>query len=129
MFEVRAHVGKNLLQITLSGRVTADQVLQGAEEALRAGERLRPPFDVLSDVSRVEVFEPDAMTAFERGVQAAIRLGVRRVVRVVGRQTNVAVLLEKQARRNGYSAHLAFSREEAEALLSVPYLSADVQGT
>jgi hypothetical protein len=43
---------------------------------------------------------------------------VRRVVRVVGKSPNGAVQMERLARHLGHAAHLAFSLDEAEAVLS-----------
>lgn len=44
-------------------------------------------------------------------------IGVRRAVRVVGKRRSGAVAMERLARQLEHSAHLAFSLEEAEALL------------
>lgn len=119
MVFITADVAKNRLIIEFKGAPDLQRV-SAAEATLRAEiDRLRAPFDVLSDVSALGPgLEPEQLEPFAELLRQA---RVRRVVRVVGRCAHGALLLERLGRRLKHSAHLAFSRGEAEALLDRPW--------
>ncbi len=118
MIRVLCDVGKNRVLLEFSGQPSQAD-LTAAEIDLRAGlARLRSPVDVLSDVSQLDSLEAISMADLERTGAMLRELGVRRVVRVVGRSKSGALQMERISRLLKHSAHLAFSREEAEDLLS-----------
>lgn len=117
MFEVKASVGKNRIVIRMAGTVSADDCRAMAAQLISELERLRPGIDLINDVRElagVPDFPPDAVQA---SAVALKEKGVRRVVRVVGRQAAVVVAMEKTSRMFGFSAALAYSMEEAENVL------------
>lgn len=85
---------------------------------MEAIKRLRSPFDVLSDVRALDSLDDIPMAEARRLGRLLGDAKVRRVVRVVGKSSAAAIQMERVARELGHSAHLAFSREEAEALLA-----------
>jgi len=102
----------------LSGRVTASEIAAFAAELRASLARLRPPFDVLNDIRRLEAFdglEPDQLKPM---VEMLRQTGVRKVVRIVGRSKDGALLMSRLGRLIGTDGHLAYSPEEAEALLN-----------
>lgn len=114
---VTPQVGKNRLLIEISGRPTLAELGPLGQQLADAVKRLRAPFDVLSDVHDLESLDGiplDGLVALGNLLKSA---GVRRVVRVVGKSSAGAVHMERLARRIKHSAHLAFTREEAEAML------------
>ncbi|NOJ83906.1 hypothetical protein HNV28_37325 [Myxococcus xanthus] len=117
VFSVEALVGKNRLVIRLWGVVTEEEALQIGDASLRALERLRPGFDILSDLTGVTELPESGSGQIERVVEAARVRGFRRVVRVVGRSAMAAVRFQRSSRNVGHEAYLAFSLEEAEQLL------------
>lgn len=117
MFEVEARVGKNRLLVRIWGDVDDAEALRIGDAAVSAMERLRPGFDMVSDMSGLRHVPPQAMAQLRRIVEAARARGFRRVVRVVGRSVEAAVVFERTSRAIGHEAHLAFSLEEAERLL------------
>jgi hypothetical protein len=110
-------VGKNRLVIELVGQVGPEHFPQAEAQLKQALPRLRAPFDVLSDVRRLDGIHPDAMPLAQSIGEAIRAAGVRRVVRVVGKSANGAVHMERVARLLGHAARLAFSLEEAERVL------------
>ena len=114
---VTPQIGKNRLVIEISGRPSQAE-LEPLEQDLKAAvSRLRVPFDVLSDVHDLESLDGvklDGVVALGHLLKST---GVRRVVRVVGKSSSGAVHMERLARLIRHSAHLAFTREEAEAML------------
>ncbi|NVJ27973.1 MULTISPECIES: hypothetical protein [Myxococcus] len=117
MFEVEALVGKNRLVVRIWGDIAKDEAQRVGDAAVRAIDRLRPRFDLLSDLKGVTSLDPEGTAQLRRIMEAAKARGFRRVVRVVGRSLDAALLFERTSRELGYDAHLAFSLEEAERLL------------
>ena len=118
MIRVIADVGKNRLVFELSGSPTNEEA-DGAERELRSGlTRLRPPIDLMADVSQLDSLELILPVTFERMNALLQGVVIRKVVRVVGRSTEGARQLQRMMRSFGHAAHLAFSRDEAETVLS-----------
>ncbi|MFP2934315.1 hypothetical protein ACLESO_56190 [Pyxidicoccus sp. 3LG] len=117
MFEVEALVGKNRLVVRIWGEVDGQEAYRVGDAAVLAIERLRPGFDMVSDLSGVTQLPPESTGQLRRIIEAARAKGYRRTVRVVGRSAVAAVQFERISRALGHEAHLAFSMEEAERLL------------
>lgn len=117
LFEVKAGVGKNRLLIVLAGDISVDECEAFERACLEEVGRLRPDFDLVSDVSGLEPLGDGQLERFERTMKALLEYQRGRVVRVVGRSTEVALQLERVSRRLGFSAYIAFSASEAERLL------------
>lgn len=118
MVSITPDVGRNFLLIELSGRPTAAEVTPAIVQLREAIPRLRTPFDVISDVRGLESLDELPVAEARRFGELLSKARVRRVVRVVGRSSTAAIQMERIARELGHSAHLAFSREEAEGLLA-----------
>jgi hypothetical protein len=112
-------VGRNILFLELSGEPTLDDVEPGHLQMTNTLARLRMPFDVVSDISALISLSSVPEEAL---VKMALRMQgkVHRVVRIVGRSSVAAIQLERLSRIMRHSAHLAFSREEALGLLTLP---------
>ncbi|QSQ23987.1 hypothetical protein JY651_03125 [Pyxidicoccus parkwayensis] len=118
MFEVQALVGKNRLVMRLWGNVDDAEARQIGDAAVAGMERLRPGFDMVSDLRGLTtVVSPEGMIQLRRIVEAARVKGFRRGVRVVGRSAEAALQFERVSRAIGHEVYLAFSLEEAERLL------------
>lgn len=118
MIRVLSDVGKNRIVVELVGRPTSDQIAQAERDLAEGLRRLRPPIDVMSDVSQLDSLDGITSAEFERLGTMLMNTGVRRVVRVVGRSKEGALHMQRMARFFKHSAHLAFSREEAETVLA-----------
>lgn len=112
-------VGRNRLVIELVGLVGLEHLAAAEPQLREAVKRLAVPFDVLSDVRRLEGFEATALTHLQRLGELLQKHHVRRAVRVVGKSASGAVHMERVARQLGRDARLAFSLEEADAVLSL----------
>jgi hypothetical protein len=117
VFEVEARVGKNRLVVRLWGEIDDAEAPRIADAAIAAMDRLRPGFDILSDLSGVTRLHARAAEPLRRIIEVARTRRFRRGVRVVGRSVDAALLFERTSRAIGHEAHLAFSLEEAEQLL------------
>ncbi|MDP1921542.1 MAG: hypothetical protein Q8L14_35200 [Myxococcales bacterium] len=118
MVRIEPDVGRNFLLLEISGRPTSADVEPAEAQVREAIKRLRAPFDVLSDVRNLESLDDLPLADARRIGELLSRAKIRRVVRVVGKSSTAAIQMERVARSLGHSAHLAFSREEAEALLA-----------
>lgn len=118
MVRIELDVGRNFLLLEISGRPTSEEAVEAEAQMRAAITRLRAPFDVVSDVRGLESLEDVPSADTRRLGELLSRAKVRRVVRVVGKSSIAAIQMERVARMLGHSAHLAFSREEAEALLA-----------
>lgn len=115
---IEPDVGRNFLLLEISGRPTSADVAPAEAQVREAIKRLRSPFDVLSDVRNLESLDDLPLADAKRLGELLSHAKIRRVVRVVGKSSTAAIQMERVARSLGHSAHLAFSREEAEALLA-----------
>jgi hypothetical protein len=79
--------------------------------------KLRPGFDMINDVRELSVMPNFPPELVRESVELFKAKGLRRGVRVVGKQAAVAVGLEKTSKVFGLSAALAYSMEEAEKVL------------
>jgi hypothetical protein len=117
LFEIRPHVGKNRLYVTLSGALTEAELRELAQQSAMAIERLRPGFVTIAVISGLEPLSPDAFEDLKAFVRTCVDRGERQAIRVVGKSTQAAVQFERVGKRAGQSAHLAYSLEEAERML------------
>jgi hypothetical protein len=117
VFEVRALVGKNRLVVRIWGEIGDEEARHIGDAAVKALERLRPGFDILSDLTGLAPITAEGQAQLKRIIEAARARGFRRVVRVVGRSVDAALQFERISRELGHEAYLAFSLEEAERLL------------
>jgi cytosine/adenosine deaminase-related metal-dependent hydrolase len=117
VYEVQALVGKNRLVVRIWGDIDDAEARQVGDAAVKAIERLRPGFDVMSDLTGLSPVTPEGLAQLRRIIEAARARGIRRVVRVVGRSVDAALQFERISRELGHEAYLAFSLEEASRLL------------
>jgi hypothetical protein len=116
-FDVHAVRSHNRLYLKVWGHVSPDRVFDCASATITEASKLRPGFDAILDVSGLTSLPDSCLPHVARIDEFLVSSGVRRVVRVCGRLPELVVKLERQARTTGYSAHLATSMGEAEALL------------
>lgn len=119
MIRIFSDVGKNRIVLELAGSPTGEDIAHASKELALALPRLRPPIDVMSDVSQLDSLDGVTQAEFERLGLMLQAVGVRRVVRVVGRSKEGALHMQRMTRMFRHSAHLAFSREEAENVLAL----------
>lgn len=113
-----AEPGKNRLIILLKGKPHAAHFEKALTQAREAVARLQAPFDVLSDVRELEALDEFAAKNLAGVMNQIVTDGVRRRVTIVGKSVDGALHMERVARQLGHHAHLAFSVEEAEQVLS-----------
>jgi len=117
MYTIRADTVRNRLYVTLVGFFSLEEIKKCGDETIEATKRLRPGYDVITDITQYKPGPPEVAEDIER-VQAHFRKsGARQGVRIVGGN----VLSGMQFRRTGtsavYNSVNVPSLEEAEKLL------------
>ena len=113
-------ITKNRLYVTLKGAVSEAESQQIADKVIEVIKKLKPGFDVITDISE---FEPATQKAAESLLlvhKALIEQGVNRIVRVVGKELKATVgkiQFERTSRNAGIVADSVNSIEDAERLL------------
>lgn len=116
-YEIHSIRSLNRLYLRAWGHPSPDHVFDCASAVMTEGSKLRAGFDLVSDVSGLASLPDTCMPEVERLSGFLVANGMGRVVRICGPLPDIIVKLERQARANGYAAHLATSLSEAEALL------------
>ena len=119
-FEIRTLRSHNRLLFKAWGHPTPEEVFACASAVIAALSKLRSGFDVLADLSGLASLPDACMPHIKRLQSSLVANEVGRVVRVCGPLPDVILKLERQSRAEGYTAHLATSVAEAEALLAAP---------
>ncbi len=118
MIAIDVDIARNRLVLTLKGRPSNAQFEQARAQVTQAITRLKPPFDLLSDVSELESLEQIESPQLSAVVALVLSGGVRRTVRVVGKSARGALQMERIARSLNHHAYLAFSLDEAEQVFA-----------
>jgi hypothetical protein len=117
VFDAKADVAKNRLYITLKGFLTDEEAKNAADLVIAEIRRLRPGFDVITDVSEFKATSPVGTQDIARGQKAAVDGGARRFVRVVSQEILGVHQFQRVAKTTGVTAEVAGSVAEAERLL------------
>ena len=91
MYQTKIDIEKNRLYIALTGRITAKESKKAASQVIDDLKKLKPGFDVVTDISD---FEPVTQKEIEMLIQvheALIENGVNRIARVVGSELKATV--------------------------------------
>lgn len=117
LVDVHADVAKNRLYIRLEGEANDREAEAVGDAIIREMDRMRPGFDMVSDLTHAGPLGPAGLAQFKRILEAARERKFRRAVRIVGRSAAAALQFARTSKELSHEAYLAFSREEAERLL------------
>ncbi len=118
--DIYADVARNRLYVRLQGQADDTQARSVGDAILREMERMRPGFDLVSDLSQARPLGPEGLLQFKRVLEVARERKVGRTVRIVGGAAQTALQLTRTSKEFNHEPYLAFSREEAERLLEAP---------
>ena len=117
-FEIRADIAKNRFYVILQGFITDVQAKECADTSIAEAKKLKPGFDVISDVSTAKPASPQGVVELLRTQTYLKEHGMGRVIRVVPPQPTVAAMqIARTAKEAGYDVDTATSIEEAEKML------------
>ena len=117
-YDIRADVLKNRLYIVIQGFMSEEDAVIISDKASTEQRKLRPGFDVINDIRRLQPASPKASQLYSRQLEVGKEIGIGRVVRIVGDQVITKMQLTKALKDSvGVVAETAASVEEAERLL------------
>jgi anti-anti-sigma regulatory factor len=115
--DIDVDVGKNRIFLLVQGRVDDTEAKRIADSIIKEMDRLRPGFDIVTDLTHAEPLGPEGVAQFKRLLEAHRARKAGRAVRIVGRSTQVALQFARTSKEVHHEPYLAFSREEAERWL------------
>jgi len=83
MFQIEVDKPKNLLKFTFSQHVTLDETRRWREQLAGLLAELQPGFRLLSDLSGLEIMDPECSAEIEFGMDLLNHAGISQVVRVI----------------------------------------------
>jgi hypothetical protein len=118
MYTIRVDTVKNRLYVTLVGYFSIDEMKTCGDETIQATARLRPGYDVVTDITQFKAGPPEVAKDIER-VQAHFRKsGARQGVRIVGGNVLSGMQFRRTSAQVEYSSVNVPTLEAAEELLS-----------
>ncbi len=120
-YRINANVKKNRLYLILKGFFTDEEVHKAAELTISEIDKLKPGFSIINDISNFKPASPAGAEEIKRCQIYASEHGVKRIVRVVGKDAVASAITAMQFSRTqqqaGYTADIAATVEDAEKLL------------
>jgi hypothetical protein len=129
MYKVHADVARNRLLLTLSGFFTVEEARQCCEDTIAATKKLKPGYDVITDIADFKPGTRDVAKDVER-VQAHFRTsGARNGVRIVGQNAASSMQFARTGKSAGFESINVATMAEAEKYLTAPPESRDEGAT
>jgi MFS superfamily sulfate permease-like transporter len=115
--EIQADIGKNRVFIRIQGQLDDADAPGVGDAIIRAMDRMRPGFALISDLTEAEPMGPQGVEQLKRVITASRERKVGQTVRIVGRAAQAALQFARTSKEYQHEPYLAFSREEAERML------------
>jgi hypothetical protein len=117
--DIRADSLKNRLYLRLAGMMSDADAKLVAEKILSELPKLKPGFAVINDISELKPASEAASEQLKRAQAASVKAGIKRVIRVMGKQSTITNMQWNRTLRDtqGINAEVVGSLEEAERLL------------
>lgn len=122
MLDVRTDAVRKRIYLTFRGSIDVQAVFDGASRMLAAACALGPGFDLVHDISLQRSSDDLATAVIARTQGQLLKLGPRRIVRVVGQRGAAALQLRRPTRDGNATQGVAVvaTLAEADALLARP---------
>ena len=118
MYTIRVDSIRNRLYVTLVGYFSVDEMRQCGDETIAATAKLRPGYDVVTDITKFKAGTPEVAKDIER-VQAHFRKsGARQGVRIVGGNVVSGMQFRRTGTQAAYNSVNVPTLEAAEELLN-----------
>jgi hypothetical protein len=116
--DIRADTLKNRLYLRLAGSMSDEDAKKVAERILAELPKLKPGFAVINDISELKPASEAASEQLKRAQAASAKAGLKRVIRVMGKQSITNLQWNRTLRdAQGMNAEVVGSVAEAERLL------------
>jgi hypothetical protein len=117
MYKIHVDTARNRLYVTMIGFLSLEEAKRCGDETIAAAQKLKPGYDVISDISEFKPGTQDVAKDIER-VQAHFRqTGARKGVRVVGQNSASSMQFARTGKLAGFNSDNVATVAEAEQLL------------
>ncbi|MBW1810031.1 MAG: hypothetical protein JRJ87_17675 [Deltaproteobacteria bacterium] len=117
LYNITADIPKNRLYLTFEGSFSDDEAKLVFKETLKEANKLRAGFDVINDISEFQPATIEGTKVIQAAQEVLVKLGVNRVVRVVGKSIIGQMQFRRTFKTFGKVAQTAATVEEAEKML------------
>lgn len=117
MFTVKADVAKNRLYITLVGFFDANEMKACTDQTILETKKLKPGYDVITDISQFKPTGPEAVKEIERGQAHFKATEIGHGIRVVGSSATTSMQFTRTGKSVGYLPDTVSTVAEAEKAL------------
>lgn len=118
-YETEADREHNRLYLSLSGRMSGEEIEAAAAETMATAGDLTAGFDLINDLTGFKPVAPEDAKPIKETQKRLVEQGVDRVIRVVDDDTSNVIVqtFERRSQDAGYSGETAESVEDAERML------------
>ena len=120
MHDIRCETRLNRIYIRLEGFFTPEEMRKCVDETIAAARRLRPGYEVITDISQMKPGNDAVAKEIERAQAHFVASGAKRGVRVVGPSVVSGMQFKRTGSQVGYHSVNVGSQAEAETYLKTP---------
>jgi len=117
MYTVTVDIAKNRLYVTLVGFFDYKQIKECTDKTILELQKLKPGFDVITDISQFKPLGQDTLVEVERAQAQFKKSGIRYGIRVEGKAKLTSAQFSRIGKRVDYIPDTVETVEEAEKLL------------
>jgi len=117
LYNIKADTKKNRLYLTFEGSFNDDEAKLVARLTLEEVGKLQAGFDVINDISEFQPATPETTKIIQTVQEELVKLGVNRVVRVVGKSIIGHMQFKRTFKTFGKVAETAATVDEAAKML------------
>jgi hypothetical protein len=117
MYTVTADIAKNRLYVALVGFFDYKQMKECTDKTILELKKLKPGFDVITDISQFKPLGQDTLVEVERAQAQFKKSGIRYGLRVEGKAKLTSAQFSRIGRTVDYIPDTVETIEEAEKLL------------
>jgi len=129
MVKIWSDKEKNRVFLVLKGVIPKDEIKAAADFFIREVQKLKPPVDVINDISE---FTPEGnmdTSEIVRAQKFIFQYGMGKTIRIIRDKVEGVIPFVGGVVETGYNAELAYSVEEAEKMLDKSHETAKAQKT
>jgi hypothetical protein len=120
MYSIKADVAKNRLYVTIQGFLEDKEMKACTDMTISESKKLKPGFDVITDISQFKPAGPETTKEIERGQAYFKASKIGRGIRVVGQSSLSSMQFKRTGKTVGYEPDTVATIAEAEELLDSP---------
>jgi hypothetical protein len=117
LYTIKADIEKNRLYVTLVGFFNQILMKECTDKTIEEAKKLKPGFDVITDLSQFKPVGQDAQDEIARGQAFFKQAGIKHGIRIEGSATLASSQFNRLGKTVDYNPNVVKNLEEAEKLL------------